>query len=66
MAATTAYAESTTGLDLRVERVRRGLTQTELARRMGVPRQRVSLIEGSIRPTERLVARFMAALDAGE
>ena len=55
-------ATGVTGLDLRLARVAVGITQIELARRMGVPRQRVSLIEAALRPPEHQVERFLAAL----
>ena len=46
-------------------REKRGLTQTELAERSGVPQSEISRIErGSVHPTERTLVRLADALDA--
>jgi len=54
--------QTLTGRDLKAERVREGLTQAQLAERLGVSRSRVSQIEGRLRPPDRQVARYWAAL----
>lgn len=53
----------TSGLDLKLARIVRGVPQREIARRLGVSPQRVSGIEATYRPTERICARYRAALD---
>ena len=50
------------GPDLRAERVRRGLTQADLAERLGVNRTRISAIEGAWRPPTTIIRRYLAAL----
>ena len=60
---TTVTSRSTTGLDLKLARVARGVPQREIARQLGVSPQRVSGIEASYRPTRRICARFLAALE---
>jgi DNA-binding XRE family transcriptional regulator len=52
-----------TGLDLKLRRVEAGVTQTDLARHMGVWRQTVSVVEGSLRPRPRMVEHYLRALD---
>lgn len=52
-----------TGLDLKLARVAAGVTQTDLARHMGIWRQTVSVVEGSLRPRRRMVERYLKALD---
>ena len=50
---------------LKTLREKRGLTQTELAGRSGVPQSEISRIErGSVHPTERTLVRLADALDA--
>jgi len=53
-----------TGLDLKLTRVARGMSQRELARRIGVSPQRVAAIEATRWPTEKMCARYAAGLDA--
>jgi transcriptional regulator with XRE-family HTH domain len=52
-----------TGMDLRLERTRRLVTQTAVAREMGVSPQAVSNLEALLRPTERAVYRYLEALN---
>lgn len=52
----------TTGMDLRLERTRRRVRTTELARVMGVKHSRVSQIEATASVTQRAAARYLAAL----
>lgn len=54
-----------TGLDLAASRRRAGLTQDQLAERLGLCRQRISAAEGFLRVTPGLAARWMAALEIG-
>jgi len=51
-----------TGLDLKLARVAAGVTQTDLARQMGIWRQTVSVVEGSLRPRPRVVEHYLKAL----
>jgi transcriptional regulator with XRE-family HTH domain len=51
-----------TGRDLRAERVRQGLTQAELASRLGVTSQRIGNAERSITVTTAFAARYFDAL----
>lgn len=51
-----------TGMDLRLERTRRRVRTTDLARVMGVKHSRVSQIEATAVPTQKAAARYMAAL----
>lgn len=53
---------STTGLDLKVERIRARITATLLAQEMGVTRQRISAIEASAVVTPDTVERYRASL----
>ncbi len=53
---------TTSGLDLKLARVARGVTQRAMARRLGVLPQRVSAIEATYRPTTETCARYFAAL----
>jgi transcriptional regulator with XRE-family HTH domain len=55
---------TTTGPDLRNERLRRGMTQVRLAARMGVTPPRLSHVENAVRVTPRYVARYLSALDS--
>jgi transcriptional regulator with XRE-family HTH domain len=48
---------------LKLARVARGVPQCEIARRLDVSPQRISGIEASYRPTRRICARFLAALE---
>ena len=59
---TFASADVTTGLDLKLLRIERGVTQTALARQMGVWRQTVSIIEAARRPGLGRVERYLTAL----
>jgi transcriptional regulator with XRE-family HTH domain len=52
------------GFDLKVERLRLGLTQQEIADELGVNRSRVAAIEAERRATREAVERFRAALYA--
>ncbi len=61
-----AHARRIRGIDLKAERVRAGLTQAELAARLGVSARRVANIEDSYRPSAAATRRVMAALDVAE
>jgi len=52
-----------TGLDLRLRRTAAFVTQTDLAREIGVSRQSVGNLEALLRPHPRAVARYLAALE---
>ena len=55
----------TVAMQLVALREKRGLTQTALAERSGVPQSEISRIErGSVHPTERTLVRLADALDA--
>lgn len=55
-------ARSWTGEELEALRQAAGLRQADVARRMGVARSRVSLLEGSRRVTEAAARRYLAAV----
>lgn len=50
------------GLDLKLVRVERGISQRALARQLGVSPQRISAIEASYRPTTSVCRRYLDAL----
>ncbi len=52
-----------TGLDLRLARTARLLSQTAVAAEMGCSRQYVGLLESLMRPGPATVARYQAALN---
>lgn len=52
----------TTGLDLKVERIRARVTATDLSRRLGVSRQRVSQIEALGFVPDDMAVRYRGAL----
>ena len=54
---------TTTGLDLKVERIRAGVTQLALAARMGRSRWHVGQLEAQLRPSARAVERYRQALE---
>jgi DNA-binding XRE family transcriptional regulator len=54
----------TTGLDLKLARVARGVPQRAIAWHLGVSPQRISAIEATYWPTARTCARYLAALGA--
>ncbi len=56
--------QRTTGLDLKLARVARGVPQCVIARHLGVSPQRISAIEATYWPTARTCARYLAALGA--
>jgi transcriptional regulator with XRE-family HTH domain len=58
-----ATADATTGMDLRLCRVARRVTVSDLAAELGVSRQRVSAIESLGRPTWEATQRYWAALE---
>jgi transcriptional regulator with XRE-family HTH domain len=58
-----AITDVATGLDLKLLRIERGITQTALARQMGVWRQTVSVIEAALRPGAERIERYLRALD---
>ncbi len=53
---------TTTGLDLKVERIRAGVLVKDIAQAMGISPSRVSRIEVDAPVTERMLARYRAAL----
>ena len=55
--------QHTSGLDLKLARVARGVSQRAIARQLGVSPQRVSGIEASYRPTGEACARYLDALE---
>lgn len=54
---------TTAGIDLKLERVRSGITVTTLAARMGLSRQSVHGLERAGRVTPERAAQYRAALD---
>lgn len=50
------------GVDLKVLRLQRRLSQRDIARQMGVARQRITAIEGDRRVSAEMAARYLAAL----
>ena len=58
-----ASTDVATGLDLKLIRIERGITQTDLARQMGVWRQTVSILEAALRPGPDRIERYLKALD---
>jgi hypothetical protein len=52
-----------TGRDLAAERVRRALHQRDIADALGVSVRRVGALEWQGRPTPRMIARYMAAVE---
>ena len=53
----------TTGLDLRLQRVARQVTQTQIAAVLGVRPQAVSNVEALLRPTPAAIERYLSALE---
>jgi DNA-binding XRE family transcriptional regulator len=58
----TSTNQRITGLDLKLARIARGISQRELARRLEVSPQRVAAIEATRWPTEQMCARYTGAL----
>ena len=58
----TATALRLTGLDLRLRRTAAFVTQTSIARELGVSRQAVGNIEALLRPSPTAVERYLQAL----
>jgi transcriptional regulator with XRE-family HTH domain len=56
--------QRTTGLDLKLARVARGVAQRAIAWHLGVSPQRISAIEATYWPTARTAARYLDALGA--
>lgn len=54
--------QRTTGLDLKIERIRAGVMVKDLADAMGITSPRLSRIEKDEPLTDRMVARYRAAL----
>ena len=52
------------GTDLKIARVRRGIRAVDVARELGVSKQRVSQIESTTFPTRAAIRRYLAALEA--
>ena len=53
-----------TGMDLRIERIRARVTLTDLAREIGISRQRLNQIEDMERVPEPQIARYRSRLAA--
>lgn len=62
MASPAAATRRVRGVDLRVQRVRQGLRQQDIADRMGVSRRWVAAIEATYRPAAAVTARYLDAL----
>jgi len=56
--------QRTTGLDLKLARVARGVPQRAIAWHLGVSPQRISATEPTYWPTALTTARYLAALEA--
>lgn len=54
--------QTITGLDLKVERIRAGVLVKDLASEMGITSSRLSRIEVDSPVTEKMLARYRAAL----
>jgi hypothetical protein len=54
--------EDLTGIDLKIERIRAGVQVKELAAAMSISPSRLSRIEAEPRVTDRMLARYRAAL----
>jgi predicted transcriptional regulator len=54
------------GIDLKAERVRAGLTQRDLAARLGVSARRIANVEGQYRPPLAIVRRVLDALERAD
>jgi DNA-binding XRE family transcriptional regulator len=52
-----------TGRDLAAERVRASLRQSDVARTIGVSRQRIGQVENARRPTSPTIARYLTAVE---
>ena len=50
------------GVDLKAERVRAGLTQRQLGKKLGVSGRRIANVEAAYRPAPTIVKRILAAL----
>lgn len=59
----TATAPRLTGMDLRLRRTAARVTQTALARRLGVSRQAIGNVELLQYPTPAAAERYLAALE---
>lgn len=59
----TARRHRLRGLDLKVARIGRGITQRDVAAQLQVSSQRVSAIEAAYRPTPQVCRRYLAGLD---
>ena len=51
-----------TGMDLRLRRVALGVSQSDMARHLGVSRQRIGNIEGMLWPGRAAADKYLAAL----
>jgi transcriptional regulator with XRE-family HTH domain len=52
-----------TGLDLRLERTARLVSQSAIARELGVSPQAISNLEARLRPTPEAIRRYRSALE---
>ena len=59
---TDAVSKRPSGLDLQFERKTAGLTQDQVAERLGVTRQRVAAIEGARLPSLRATRQYLVAV----
>ena len=53
-------------MDLRLLRISKRLSIVQVARHMGIARSNAQRTEASARPTQRMVARYVAAIHAAE
>ena len=51
------------GVDLKAERVRAGLTQRQLGKRLGVSGSRIANVEATYRPAPTIIRRILAAIE---
>ena len=64
MEAMQAIAAPKTGADLRAVRLKADVSVVDVARHVGVGRQRIHTIETSARPSPYSIERYLAALEA--
>lgn len=50
--------KTTTGMDLKIQRIRRHLSQLQVAEQLGCSRQRITQLESSPRPPQIWVERY--------
>ena len=64
MAMAETISKRPSGLDLQFARKAAGLTQGDVATKLGVKRQRIAAIEGARLPSRKATEQYLAALDA--